>query len=188
MNMREHLKQRSVDFDIHTVWVDDKENVATFPLWTLTGELAGYQAYRPESDKLKNNDTYGRYYKYVSHNHLRRKYARTVSVWGLESFDFTPDVLFVVEGIFDATPLTKRRVSAVAVMANDPNSSTKNLFRIFRSFRLVVVIGDPDTAGRKLLKLGHESHIVNVPGNSDADLGDSPNWYVDELIARYVGR
>ena len=98
-----HIHNRHVDTDLHRVWVDDESRVAVFPLWNLSGEMTGYQAYRPDADKVKKNDKYGRYYTYRGLK-LVRNHNKTVAVWGLESWNLS-NTLFVTEGIFDAAAL-----------------------------------------------------------------------------------
>lgn len=182
--MLQHIKDRHVDVNLHTVWVDDVERVATFPLWNLSGEMVGYQAYRPDADKVQKNDEKGRYYTYRGVK-LLPKHCKSVSVWGLESWYLTT-TLFVAEGIFDAARLTSLGVSAIAVLSNDPNSSTRAWLKCVRQERPVVPVCDPGRAGAKLAKLGTRSHVVNVPGQPDADLGDAPEQYVRDLVNEYV--
>jgi len=105
-------------------------------------------------------------------------------VWGLEAWRLST-TLFVTEGIFDAARLTEQGMSAVAVLSNDPSTSTKNWLMCVRQMRPVVAVCDPGPAGRKLAKVGHFAHTVNVPGMPDGDLGDAPLSYVDSLINSY---
>lgn len=186
-DLKAHVRQRGVDLGVHTVWFDEDKVVATFPLWSLTGNMCGYQSYRPLANKNKRNDEYGRYYKFDSYNehHPRKKQSKTVPLWGLESWDFTPNLLFVTEGIFDAARLTQKRVSSVAVMANDPNSSVKNWLWIVSKTRRVVAVTDPGAAGQRLRRATPEFHVVDVPGDADADLGAAPDWYVEKLVTEY---
>lgn len=182
--MLQHLRDRHVDTTLHTVWVNEVERVATFPMWTLTGKFAGYQAYRPDADKVQKNDEYGRYFTYrgdklvINHNH-------TVAVWGMESW-YLSTTLFVTEGVFDAARLTEMGVSAVAVISNDPNTSTRAWFKMVRQMRPVVAVCDPGNAGFKLRTVGHQHHVMNVPGQPDADLGDAPQSYVEQLVKTYA--
>jgi hypothetical protein len=184
MTMLEHLHERKLDTNLHTVWVDEAERVATFPLWTLTGKLAGYQTYRPDAGKVQKNDEKGRYYTYRGEK-LVTNHNQAVAVWGMESWYLTT-TLFVVEGIFSATPLTRLGVSAVAVLSNDPNTSTLNWLKIVRQMRPVVAVCDPGPAGAKLRKVGHTALTVNVPGMTGADLGDAPKDYVRSLVEAYT--
>lgn len=187
--MLDHLHNRHMDTNLHTVWVDETDRVATFPLWTVDGLLSGYQAYRPEADKNYKNDKYGKYYTFRGYKHNRgpnenKGFVKRVSVWGMESW-YLSNTLFVTEGIFDAARITALGFSAVAVIGNDPDSSTRNWFKLVRQMRPVVAVCDPGSAGFKLHSVGHQYHIVDVPNIPNADLSDAPQWYVDDLIQTY---
>lgn len=182
--MLSHLHSRHLDTDLHTVWVNDVDRVASFPLWNLAGQLTGYQSYRPDADKMQKNDEKGRYYTYRGEK-LFPKHCKTVSVWGLESW-YLSNTLFVFEGIFDAARVTARGYSAVATLSNDPNKSVLEWFRCVRTDRLVVAVCDPGKAGAKLAKVGHTSHTVNCQGIPDADMGGVPDDYVTEFLKDYT--
>ena len=181
--LRQHILDRHVDLDLHTVWMDEAERVATFPLWTHTGVLAGYQAYRPDADKVQKNDEKGRYYTYRGKK-LIQKHVKHVAVWGLESW-YLSTVLFITEGIFDAARLTQLGYSAIAVLSNDPNTSTLNWLSFVRTQRPTVAVCDPGAAGRKLAKTAHKAHTVSVAGSEGADLGDASPEYVKKLVEWY---
>ena len=101
----EHLKDRHVDLELHRPAIDEVERVATFYLYNLSNQFVGYQQYRPDANKTKNNHPkLARYFTY-------RKQP-TLAVWGLESLHLTPHVVFLTEGIFDAARLTERGYSA----------------------------------------------------------------------------
>lgn len=181
-----HLKERQIDMDVHQVWLHDDpvEPVATFPMWNLSGQLCAYQAYRPFAHKDKRNDAKGRYYLFKG-DRLCGKRSKTVSIWGLESWYFSK-TLFATEGIFDAAAITCRGYSAVAVLSNDPDTSTVNWLQMVQANRPVVMVCDPGKAGYRLRRATRRHHIVNVPGEPDADLGDAPGWYVDDLVKEWT--
>lgn len=182
--MLEHVRdERHVNTDLHKVWICDEERVAYFPLYNLSGQMAGCQAYRPDADKVQKNDEKGRYYTYRGKK-LLPNHSKTVTVWGLESW-YLSTTLFVFEGIFDAARVTELGASAIAVLSNDPSTSTKNWLYCVRQTRPVVSVCDPGKAGRKLAKVGHYSHTVNLPGNPDGDLGDASPEYVRKLVEQY---
>lgn len=176
MDLAQHLLNRHLDFNLHKPMLDEAEGVATFYLWNLSGQLVGYQQYRPDAPKVVNNHPkLSRYYTY------RNRHIPTLAVWGLESFYLTPDVLFVVEGVFDATRLTSRGVSAIAVLGNDPSADLKNWLMSLN--RLVVVVADNDKAGKELAKFGHVAVFTEAH-----DLGDSTDEFVDALVQKFVDK
>lgn len=168
----DHLKSRHVDLDLHRPIVDEEAGLATFLLYNLSGQITGYQQYRPWADKQKkNNPREGRYFTYRNRS--------MVTVFGLESVHLTPSLVFVTEGIFDAVRLTERGVSALAALSNDPTLDVRNFLTCLG--RRVIVVCDADKAGRKLARLGHD-----VVYTADKDLGDSAEEFVDELVKKFV--
>lgn len=164
-----NLQERHFPFDVHKVWIDEVEGVAVFSIWNLSGQLVGYQNYRPSADKeKKNHPKEGRYFTFLKDGKL--------GVWGLESWSFSK-TLFVTEGIFNAVRLTGRGYSAIATLSNDP-VKLKEWLWIVRKMRPVIVICDPGSAGKKLSKYGHRS--ITTP--DEFDLGDAPDNYVDDLV------
>lgn len=167
----EHLKGRHLNVDLHRPIVDEVERVATFFLWNLSGQCVGYQQYRPEGEKKpQNNPKQGKYFTY--------RQQPTLSVWGVESLDLSPSVVFVTEGVFDAARLTERGFSALAVLSNNPNADLRNWLTCLN--RKVVAVCDNDTAGRRLAKFGNVAVFTQ-----DHDLGDSTDEYVTELVKRF---
>ena len=173
MTVLENLKSRHFDMNVHTVWVDEDEGVATYPLWNLSGAMVGFQQYRPAANKKKDNHPReSRYFTW-------RK-DRVVGVWGLESWNFS-NTLFVTEGVFDAARLTARGYSAVATLSNDVDPSLARWLWLTRKIRPVVAVCDNDVAGRKLAKCGHVAHVMT----DDKDLGEASDEYVTELLKNY---
>lgn len=173
MNILNHLHSRYLDTALHRVWVDEASKVATFPLWNLSGQLVGYQQYRPGASKERKNDPRdGRYF-------TRLKDSK-IGVWGLESYHLS-DTLFITEGIFDAARISYFGYAALATLSNDIADSTANWVRTVRSSRHIVAVCDDDVAGRRLAKYGSTTHIVS----GYKDLGEAPQEYVQQLIHEY---
>lgn len=171
-SLLDHLKCRHMDVALHHPLVSDEEQLATFYLWNLSGQLVGYQQYRPNGDKKKfNNPKEGRYFTY--------KKQQTVTVWGVESLHLSPKVLFVTEGIFDAVRLTKRGFSAVAVLSNNPPNDYRNWFMSLS--RKVIAVCDSDEAGKRLAKFGNVAFFTK-----EKDLGDSTEEEVTYLIEKFT--
>lgn len=171
--MLEHLHSRHLDTKLHTVWVDNDDLVASFPLWNLSGQMIGYHQYRPDKTKeLPNNPKEGRYF-------TKRKDGR-VGLWGMESWSLT-DTLFVTEGVFDAARLTQRGASALAVLSSDASRATKRWLWCVRRVRRVVAVCDNDAAGEWLRELGHDSVVAE-----GKDLGESSDEFVQYLLKQYL--
>lgn len=170
MNLLDHLKQRHCDVQLHNPVLDYDDDVITFYLWNLSGQLVGYQSYRRSAGKeKKNNPEEGRYFT------LRK--APTVAVFGVESLYLRPDVVFVTEGAFDAMRLTELGYPAVAVLSNDPSKDVYNWLHSLG--RKVVVVHDNDKAGLKLAKFGDFAVTTG-----EKDLGDSPDEEVKTLLEK----
>lgn len=164
----EHLKKRHLDIELHRPAVDEVERVATFFLYNLSGQIVGYQQYRPEGEKRpQNNPKQGKYFTY-------RKQP-TIAVFGVESLHLTPHVVFLTEGVFDAARITSKGYSALATLSNDPTQDLKNFLLCLN--RKVVAVCDNDAAGRKLAKFGDCCVFT-----TDKDLGDSSEEYVTQLL------
>jgi hypothetical protein len=173
MNILEHLHSRRLDVNLHRVWIDNDNCLATFPLWNLSGQLVGYQQYRPQADKTAKNDPReGRYFTRLKEN--------KVGVWGLESFNLSP-TLFICEGIFDAARISAIGHAAVATLSNDIANTTASWLRVIRYSRRVIAICDSDPSGRRLSKHACTSHVVS----GYKDLGEAPESYVQEVIKEY---
>ena len=173
MTVYDHLVSRHLDMKLHRVWVAEELGCASFPLWNLSGQLLGYQRYRPNASKALNNDPReGRYFTRVVNGNT--------AVWGLESWNLS-DTLFLVEGLFDAARLTSRGYSAVAVFSNEPSKNTREWLYAACSNRRVVAVCDNDVAGLRLARYGHVSHVMA----DGKDLGDASDEYVTDFLKEY---
>lgn len=163
--LRHLVEDRGVDLTLYPVHVDEAEGVVTFPLWNLSGQMVGYQQYRPSASKdKKNHPRTGRYYTYVTPESENTRY---LAVWGLETLSFRSDVLFVLEGTFKCVPFHRRRLPAVATMSNNPKQLRNWLFLVSRS-RRVVVVGDNDGSGSATRSLGYDM-VFPPKGFKDVD-------------------
>lgn len=168
----EHLKDRHLNLELHRPMVDEVERVATFFLYNLSGQVVGYQQYRPEGEKKpQNNPKQGKYFTY-------RKQP-TLAVWGVESLHLSPNVVFLTEGVFDACRLTEKGYSALAVLSNNTGKDLSNWLSMLN--RKVVAVCDNDDAGRKLAKFGDVAVFCE-----DHDLGDSSDEFVNSLVLKFA--
>ena len=169
--IKQHLIGRHIDFDLHHPFIDEDERVAIFLLTNLSGQLIGYQQYRPDADKLQHNHPKeGRYFTY------KPKDANTLAVWGVESLHLSPGLLFVTEGVFDAARITEKGYSAVAVLTNNPSPQVRTWLRTLVAHK--VAICDPGPTGAKLARCGDTAITM-----SDTDLGAASEERVLEIIS-----
>jgi hypothetical protein len=174
-NIYSKLERRQMDLNIHRALIDEELNIASFLLYNLSGQIVGYQQYNPNGNKqIFNSKLEGKYYTY------RNKTVPTVAIFGMETYDFTSDNLFIVEGMFDAARLTSKKVSCVAVLCNNPPADYRNLFSCFP--KRTVVVCDNNKPGLMLAPFGDTYEVVP---DEYGDLGDCPDSYVDYLVERY---
>lgn len=166
-------KHRDLDITKYS-GVSEYEGVYTFPLWNLSGQLVGYQQYRPDAEKGRmENPRDMRYFTYLPKN--------TNTAWGLETLNPKQLHLLVVEGIFDAVKLHNAGINALAVLANDPKPLKRWLDTLGY---LIVPVCDGDEAGKKLASLTNCAKVEQLPAGFD--VGDMSGNCVDELFGRYA--
>lgn len=156
MTVKAHLLKRRCDPLNYSVWLDEAERCAYFPLWNLTGQMVGYQKYSPWAPKNeKNNLPPGerKYYTYLGKegDEYPKNGKHKVGFFGLDKLKASDKTVVVVEGVFDAIRLINEGVPTLALLSNDP----KRFRPFFRALnKRVVAVCDNDTAGRKLAKIG----------------------------------
>lgn len=169
--MEEHLHIRHISASLYTsIYTDEQSRIITFLIWNLSGQLVGFQRYRPDQNKtLRNEDTYGRYYTYFTPQFKQR----SVAVWGLETYHYDDRVLCLTEGIFDACRLHNHGIPAIAVFSSNPKQLRPWLKLIPRK-----LIGIEDNDGRSFI--GRFTNITMT--TNEKDLGDSSEEEVTQLV------
>ncbi|MEM4261200.1 MAG: toprim domain-containing protein [Candidatus Woesearchaeota archaeon] len=186
-SIRDHLISRGLDPDRIGVVVDEKNNIATFFLYNLSGKLVGYQQYNPMGDKkvghkYKEDEAKKDLMKYYSYVIGKRKdKSKEVAVWGLDSYDINIPYLFIVEGIFDAVSLHNAKVPAIAVLTNDPSESLLGWLRTLPQKKIVIC--DNDESGDKLIKAG--DFFYKVPSNYK-DLNEMSQNEVNDFVNKIL--
>lgn len=143
MDLHKHLADRNLDESLYSkIWFNYDENCVTFPLWNLSGQLVGYQQYRPYAPKERENDPKeSRYYTY---HRSRVSGLRQNVMWGLESLRLRSDILVVVEGVFDACILHRIGIPSVALLNGSSEPSEDWLYSTGRKIYKV-----EDNQGKK---------------------------------------
>ncbi len=144
MKLVKHLEERGMNPKLYNLQKSYSASVITFYLWNLSGQLVGYQQYRPNKTEKKNNSPkMSRYFTYLKRD--------MDGVFGLELLDFNQKTIYIVEGVFKAAVLHRLGFNALAVLTNHPKR-LKPWFRILRAQGWnLVAIGDNDPAGQKLV-------------------------------------
>lgn len=171
--MRNHLLSRGLNpANYSGVYVD--HDSATFLLWNLSGQLVGYQVYRPDKEKSRSGEPRDRrYFTFVSRFGGS---SPTIAVWGLETLDARKPV-YICEGIFDACRLHSLGLSAIAVLGNNPKPLQGWLSCLPQK---KIAVCDGGSAGAKLSDFADESFFF--PEGRDA--GDSTDEEILNLIRR----
>lgn len=158
--------------------IDDNEGVATFYLWNLSGQLVGYQQYRPGADKTKSNCP--RDARYYTH---RRGSKERVAIGGLETYHWAPYVC-AVEGIFDAVPLWVRGIPCV-FMCGIPDEQTQHFMRV--QPKPVLSFLDPGVSAsmKKCFTKFSDAFVQPEELGISSDLGDMNDKDVNSMI--YLG-
>lgn len=176
-----HLKSRSVDLSLYPdVHVCEAENVVTYPLWNLSGQMVGYQQYRPDAPKNDKSlrPSQLRYYTWLSKPDGK---SAALTGWGLPLLNSKKKYLLLVEGVYDAVKLHNLGVNALALLACDPKPLKSWLWSLGYH---VVPVCEGDKAGKKLAKLSNCGLVEYLPDG--VDLGDMSQEDVNRLYAKYL--
>ena len=167
--LQKHLIERGMDITKYPIAYDPDEGIITFFLFNGTGQLVGYQQYRPSqpSKQKKNDPKSGRYYTYLP--------KETDGVFGLDVLDPTDRTIYIVEGVFKAAVLHRLGYNAIAVLTSHPKR-LRPWFKILRQTWNLVAIGDNDEAGRKLV------NIVKQGFQSPTDLDEMSDEDIHSLL------
>jgi hypothetical protein len=152
-----HLWDRGL-FDVNPLcWIDLKQEVLTFPLWSPIGFLVGYQFYDWRARKLRCNE--GRYFTRISPS------FKPLGIWGMEWVLQGEGPLLILEGIWDAIRAIGAGYRACALLTATPAKELLQWFHMLSYWQDTVVVADNDGAGNHLRKLGRRS--ITVEGAKD---------------------
>jgi hypothetical protein len=156
MKYLEHLKERAgSDLTPLLKWVDYPNELLTFPLWNVSGQLVGYQQYNWKGEKKARNNRDGKYWTYTPKD--------TIAVWGLEYVDLVSnEPLYLVEGIWDAWSVKELGKLCVAVLCNNPQNIKTWLNTLPCK---TIAICEGDKAGRMLARVADTA--IYLPEGQD---------------------
>lgn len=144
MNLVKHLLSRNYDPSRYVNQVLDLyDSVLTVYLTNLSGQLSGFQQYRPlVKEKRVNHPSQARYFTYSQRG--------VNACWGLETLDPLKKDLYIVEGIFKASALHMLGYNALALLTSNPKPMKSWLHTLNHN---LIGIGDNDKAGKGMVKI-----------------------------------
>lgn len=157
--MREHLKSRNMQVERYqNLHIDEENNIATFLLFSLSGNIVGFQRYNPKGNKERRNDETQKYFCHFTNEgeENQNKGKKKIGFFGVETLQYREDIVFLTEGVFAAVRFHNMNLPALAVLKNDPKDFLHQI-ELLKKTRKVVVFFDNDNAGMKLRKYGHDS-------------------------------
>jgi DNA primase len=171
MRLTDHLIARGMNPKLYRYFKCYKTSIITFLLYNLSGQIVGYQHYRPNilEKGIKNNPYEGRYFTKAPKN--------TIAVFGWEVLNPDDRTIYIVEGVFKAATLHRLGFNALAVLTANPKPLAA-LFRALRGRYRIVAIGDGDKAGGELVKIVGEGvcSLFDLDEMSDSDVRELVGW------------
>ncbi|MAD75611.1 MAG: hypothetical protein CML20_12630 [Rheinheimera sp.] len=176
MKLTEHLSNRNFDQSLYSgVLVDETSGTVTFPLWNLSGQMVGYQQYKPGAPKnqgLKPSEQ--KYFTYTGKVNDKAKLA----AFGVERLNKSDKLCFVAEGVFDVAPLHLLGVNALGLLTSNPKHLKSWLHSLGYT---LVALCEGDKAGKQLSKYAHHSEFLE----EGCDPGDMPLEWFKSLVLKY---
>lgn len=178
--IRQHLSDRYCNPDLYqnSLIIDEDNRIVTFLLWNYSGQLVGYQQYRPDCHEkhIKNNPE-KRYYTFLGEEgETFTKSKKRTGMFGLESIKMFPNgPVFLNEGIFNACRFHWNGYAAIACLSNDPKHIRNDLSFIHRP---KIAVCDGDSGGKRLAKFGNSA--IHCPDRTD--VGSLTEFEFQQLI------
>lgn len=161
-------------------WVDYKEEVVTFPLWNLSGQMVGYQQYNWRMPKSRgNNPKEQKYY-----THLPKG---TIGVYGLDLLEEGYlGTIFLVEGIWEAFMGMCFGIPCIAVLGVGRKGVSKQTKLWLDTLPNVIVpLCQADEAGKGLAKI-RPRHAITLSQDLDDCLRNSGWWGIPREVGDWV--
>lgn len=171
MEIYDHLLSRGF-FTGNYIGCNLDRECATFFLYNLSGQLVGFQVYRPTADKNWRLDPKEqRYFTHMS--------PGQIGVWGLESYRSATLPLFLVEGVFEACRLHNFGLQCVAILGCNPEHLRNWLWSLPNP---KICICQGDKAGKLLETYGDK--VIQLADNTD--VGDITDTELKLLLKEYL--
>lgn len=174
-NLRTHLIARRCNPDTYHVHIDEENNTATFMLFNLSGQMVGYQQYRPDRPKNTSGGRAGGYNPYEMRYFTKIDRER-FGFFGFPQLNPEDRTLYVVEGLFDACALHSLGKNAIAVLCNNPKPMREQIQVLGYN---TVAVCDGGREGRRLANVCNKS--VTCPE------GEDPSSMTEEALLNLIG-
>jgi hypothetical protein len=173
MSIKEHLLSRGVNLENTTIYLDEENNVAYFPLYHISkGTLVGYQKYDPSKHRRQRKHENPEDLKYYVESS-----DKALSFWGAENINLLTDkFIFVTEGIFDAIKIKNMNLPVIATLSNT-KPHLKGQFKLLGA--LMIGILDNEESGNELKNIVDVSFKTPDPYK---DLGEMSQDEVNNFI------
>lgn len=163
----QHIADRGYLEGMPNIVVDYDNEVVVFLLYSTTGVFIGYQNYFWKAEKERSNK--GRYFTWLTEEY------KPMSVWGWHSLSkfSEQDVLFIVEGMWDAVRVHGAGYACLAVLTATPQKQTIEYIKqnSWRRTKIGLIDNDENGAGLGVAKFFEHNSITPKPYK---DLGDMP--------------
>lgn len=167
-SLEQHLKSRDLDISLYSsMYLDINEDLLWIPLWNLSGQLVGYQTYRPNASKSDKTikPKYQKYFNYLSK--VNRKVQ--LSAFGLDLLNLNKRTLFLVEGVFDAIPFHNLGLNCLGLLGVQSKANKQLLGNLKSLGYHLIAICEDDVAGKNLSKYADTS-LYLTGGKDPGDL------------------
>jgi hypothetical protein len=159
-----------------SAWIDEENEVVTFPLWNLSGQLIGYQKYRWGKPKGKP--------KHGSNNPLEQRYftrlARgVIGVYGLQNLPVGYlGPIYIVEGVWEAVVGNSYGITCVAILGVNKAGVSKSVLGWINSLpNDIIPLCQADEAGQFLSKINPNRAIYLEKDLDDLIIEASKRYY-----------
>ena len=175
ISLRDHLISRGYNPEPLGSILSEEEGIVYFLLWNLSGQLVGFQQYRPNAPKTGNHPKDCRYYTYTTKigNHS------VPAIWGLHNYSLETKRIFIVEGIFDAVKLISAGECCFALLGNAGSKSIQQWLSLLRVEKISIL--DADESSNGLKKLSDRWFVTPAPYK---DLGEMPIEEVNNFLRK----
>jgi hypothetical protein len=131
-----------------SAWIDKENEVVTFPLWNLSGQLVGYQKYRWDKPKANSNNP-------LEQRYFTRLARGVIGIYGLQNLPVGYlGPIYIVEGVWEAIVGDSYGITCVAILGVNKAGVSKSVLGWINSLpNDIIPLCQADKAGQCLSKI-----------------------------------